>query len=66
MTLEHNALISIFLINNYALGYFPCFFQIYFGFLKNGQGNTLSKIKKSPIDLKLKKRKIYGLVYLKV
>jgi hypothetical protein len=66
MTLEHNALISIFLINNYALGYFPCFFQIYFGFLKNGQGFSMSKIKKSPIDLKFKKRKIYGLVYLKV
>ena len=66
MVLEHNALIYIFLLENYALGYFPCFFQIYFGFLKNGQGNTLSKIEKSPIDLKLKKMKIYGLVYLKV
>ena len=52
MILHHNALISNFLINNYALGYFPCFFQIYFGFLKNGQGNTLSKFKKSYIDLK--------------
>ena len=50
MILHHNALISNFLINNYALGYFPCFFQIYFGFLKNGQGNTLSKFKKSYID----------------
>ena len=52
MTLHHNALISIFYINKYALGYFPCFFQIYFGFLKNGQGFSMSKFKKSSIDLK--------------
>ena len=66
MTLHHNALIYIFFINNYAVGYFPYYFQIYSGFLKNGQGKSLSKSKKSPIDLKLKKMKIYGLVYLKV
>jgi hypothetical protein len=47
MTLHHNALIYIFLLKNYALGYFLRYFQIYFGFLKNGQGNTLSKMKKS-------------------
>ena len=64
MTLHDNALISNFFINNYALGYFLHYFQIYSGFLKNGQGNTLSKSKKSPIDLKLKKRKIYGLVFI--
>ena len=50
MVLEHTALIYIFLLKNYALGYFPCFFQIYFGFLKNGQGFSLSKMKKSYID----------------
>ena len=64
MTLHDNALISNFFINNYALGYFLHYFQIYSGFLKNGQGNTLSKSKKSPIDLKFKKRKIYGLVFI--
>ena len=64
MPLDDNALIYIFFINYYALGYFPYFFQIYSGFLKNGQGNTLSKSKKSPIDLNLKKRKIYGLVFI--
>ena len=64
MTLHDNALISNFFINNYALGYFPYYFQIYSGFLKNGQGKSLSKSKKSPIDLKLKKRKIYGLVFI--
>ena len=56
MTLQHNALISIFYINKYALGYFPCFFQIYFGFLKNGQGFSMSKLKKSYGDLNLKFR----------
>ena len=50
MALEHNALVYFFLLENYALGYFPCFFQIYFGFLKNGQGKTLSKMKKSYRD----------------
>ena len=52
MTLHHNALISSFYINNYALGYFLCYFQIYSGFLKNGQGFSLSKFKKSYGDLK--------------
>ena len=52
MTLHDNALISNFFINNYALGYFLHYFQIYSGFLKNGQGFSLSKIKKSSIDLK--------------
>jgi hypothetical protein len=47
MVLEHNALIYFFLPKNYALGYFLHYFQIYFGFLKNGQGKTLSKMKKS-------------------
>jgi hypothetical protein len=51
MTPEHNAVISIFLSNNYALGYFSCYFQIYSGFLKNGQGFSLSKFKKSYGDL---------------
>jgi hypothetical protein len=50
MTLHHNALIYIFILNNYALGYFLCYFQIYFGFLKNGQGFSLSKMKKSYED----------------
>jgi hypothetical protein len=54
MTPEHNAVISFFLSNNYALGYFSCYFQIYSGFLKNGQGFSLSKFKKSYEDLKLK------------
>ncbi len=38
MTLQHNAHIFSFYINNYALGYFLHYFQIYSGFLKNGQG----------------------------
>ena len=50
MVLEHNALIYIFLLKIYALGYFLRYFQIYFGFLKNGQGFSLSKMKKSYID----------------
>jgi hypothetical protein len=50
MTLHHNALIYNFFLENYALGYFLHYFQIYFGFLKNGQGKTLSKMKKSYRD----------------
>ena len=47
LMLEHNALIYFFLLKKYALGYFLCYFQIYSGFLKNGQGKPLSKMKKS-------------------
>ena len=43
MVLEHNALIYIFLLKNYALGYFLHYFQIYFEFLKNGQGKPCPK-----------------------
>ena len=43
MTLHHNALIYIFLLKNYALDYFLRYFQIYFGFLKNGQGKPCPK-----------------------
>ena len=50
MVLEHNALVYFFLLKNYALGYFLHYFQIYSGFLKNGQGFSLSKMKKTYRD----------------